>query len=170
MARLFPAGGDPKTVVINSSRHWVAPAGIFLIDADGYGQRGTDADSQYVEAYTGGYLTVTYYRDGRQPTTSGGSIPFTYGSVPSDYCEAAQYSSGAISKIETCYSFTDQSYYEDYPASYGASATAFQKVFPGSYGNVPQNTVEYKNIAVVPGNSYFINVPSGGVVRITYIQ
>ena len=50
----------------------------------------------------------------------------------------------------------------------GASTTAFGYTFLGGTGGAA-TPVTYNNVAVTPGGSYSIVVPSGGSVSITYI-
>lgn len=64
-----------------------------------------------------------------------------------------------------------------YPGYGGDSASAFGYTFPGGgvSGSYPNATgdaaapVTYTNVAVTPGNSYSISVPSGGSVIIQYL-
>lgn len=64
-----------------------------------------------------------------------------------------------------------------YPGSSGGTTTAFGYSFPGAsqVGSYPNATgqsatpVTYNNVAVTPGNSYSISVPSGGSVVIQYL-
>lgn len=78
-------------------------------------------------------------------------------------------SSGAVptppgtSKDAFC---TNLEYYTE--PSTGASTTGFGKDFPGGTGG-PASPTTYNNVAVTPGASYSIIVPSGGSLTITYI-
>lgn len=55
------------------------------------------------------------------------------------------------------------------PPTTGAGATAFGKTFPGGAGG-PATTTTFSNIAITPGATYNIVVPSGGSITITYTQ
>lgn len=61
---------------------------------------------------------------------------------------------------------TNIEYYVD-PTT-GASTTGFGKTFPGGTGGAATPTT-FNNVAVTPGVSYPIVVPSGGSLTITYI-
>ncbi len=58
--------------------------------------------------------------------------------------------------------------FESSPGTTGASTTAFGYTFAGGV-NVPATPATFNNVAVTPGASYSIVVPSGGSVTITYI-
>jgi hypothetical protein len=154
-------GRQQITQTFTSSTTWVCPAGVTNLETvSGYGARGNDEYDYLVAAYQGGYATETYYRDGRVESDFG-SIPFTYGNEPADYCKTTEYSSNhpsGISHTTTCYSYSDASYYETQPTTTGSSTLAFGKTFPGSYGDVQPSTTTYSNIAVVPGQSYTLTV------------
>ncbi|GEM_PF-3957237 len=53
------------------------------------------------------------------------------------------------------------------PPSTGASAIGFGQTFVGGTGG-PASTREVKNVAVTPGGSYQVVVPSGGSITISY--
>lgn len=59
------------------------------------------------------------------------------------------------------------SYHPGSPATTGASATGFGKTFPGGVGS-PATEVVYNDVAVTPGGTYSLVVPSGGYIKISY--
>lgn len=59
------------------------------------------------------------------------------------------------------------SYLATAPATTGASATALGLTFPGGTGG-PATTTTFTNVAVTPGGSYSIVVPSGGTITLQY--
>lgn len=172
MGRLFaPLPEETITVPITSSQYFTFPAGVTKANFSGRGERGEDGGEYLVQEYSYGYAKVTYYRDGREPLSEFGG-GYGSGPTPSNYCTSQNYSSGAISSIETCYTYTDQSYWETYPPSSGSSSriASLGLTFPGSYGNVTPQTVSFTNITVVPGTQYFCSIAPGGRITITYTQ
>lgn len=93
------------------------------------------------------------------------------GPVPADYCEETAI---PISESVVYYSMF-RCYNYDYkfvpgteiPPTTGASATGFGQTFVGGTGG-PATAREVKNVAVTPGGSYQVVVPSGGSIAISY--
>lgn len=61
---------------------------------------------------------------------------------------------------------------QNYSATTGASATAFDSTFPGGYAGPASVTsvTDPAKLVVTPGRSYQINVPSGGEITIEFYQ
>lgn len=130
------------------------------------GTPGTPGQSGYT------VTTNTAYRrrDGKPDDVILGSpsspIP---GPVPADYCETIPEPSSAVYYERfTCYQYD----YKFIPGTgtsptTGASATGFGQTFVGGTGG-PATAREVKNIAVTPGGSYQVVVPSGGSIVISY--
>ena len=53
------------------------------------------------------------------------------------------------------------------PATNGTNTTGFSQTFAGGTGG-PATPVTYTNVAVTPGSSYTLTIPSGGYITITY--
>ena len=91
--------------------------------------------------------------------------------VPSDYCEerAIPISESVVYySMFRCYQFD----YKFVPGTgtnptTGAAATGFGQTFAGGYGGAATPR-EVKNVAVTPGGSYQVVVPSGGSIVISY--
>lgn len=77
--------------------------------------------------------------------------------------------SGAV--LAGDYGFSHISYTQTYTiaATTGADTVGFGKTFPGGVGG-PASPVTYNNVAVTPGASYSLTIPSGGSITITYYK
>jgi hypothetical protein len=150
---------------LTANTSWVAPFTTSNIDtAIGKGAAGTPSDPG---TYTTHYIDyLTRRSDGGVETLDGGTTTST-GLAPADYCDPVQSedSSTVYSSSQRCYQFTQN--YSPSSATTGASTTAFGKTFPGGTGGAATNTT-FTNIAVTPGGSYNIVVPSGGSLTFTY--
>lgn len=73
--------------------------------------------------------------------------------------------------LATDYGYFNIEYRQSYTiaATTGAAATAFGQTFPGGVGG-PAASTTVNNIAITPGATYNIVVPSGGSLTITYYQ
>lgn len=158
---------------------WTAPVTTSSIDnASGKGAAGTPGTPD-TGGRTGWYrLTITNYhrRDGSGTDQTSSSSAPVYGSpMPASYCDPQVFYTTSQSTVydssDTCYEYL--SYTEPTtpgtPATTGASSTAFGKTFPGGTGGAATTTT-FTNIAITPGASYSIVVPSGGSITITYTQ
>jgi hypothetical protein len=172
------AFGTPitKTYDTPGTYTWVAPTNVVWINAVyGFGSRGDSA---------GG--TSTRWRSwratrwnscdgtGRVIVEDQGTNEYLYSDPGAGYCELEYAASGTKNgmvycSMQYCPTLYTPENYNSGPST-GAAATAFSKSFPGSTGNVAQSTTQYNNIAVVPGRSYTIVVPTGGRVWFTYDQ
>lgn len=83
-------------------------------------------------------------------TPTSGCLPPTY--YPDDHAT-----------VQYCYSYTSGTS----AATTGASATGFNKTFPGGFGG-PAGLTTHLNVPVTPGEPYEIKVPTGGSITITY--
>lgn len=59
---------------------------------------------------------------------------------------------------------------ETIAATTGASAYAFSLAFNGGTGGVQAALTTHNNVAVTPGNSYFLSIPAGGTIIINYYE
>lgn len=168
---------EQQTVTFNTNTTWPAPSGVnLLVTVSGHGADGTTTtiDGYYdpdVTTYELVKIGQISYPDNtasdpfevsRDPATATSTIP-------ASYCEN-QRPNG-----ETwCYGYVKES--TTTPGAYhpphdeyttGASATGFGKTFAGGYGGAA-STVTYNNVAVTPGTSYTIVVPSSATIQITY--
>lgn len=174
MARLFsPMAQEPKSEVITASRYWVAPAGVTKVNLSGYGGRGNDAYDYYVEGYDTYQVTHQMMRDPPYTIdTTRTYTGFSYGATPANYCNPTteRPAPSYYQYTQTCFEFMNASYWENEPATTGSSSSAVNKIFPGSTGNVQPATTVYNDVAVTPGTSYYIYVPYGGQVVISYVE
>jgi hypothetical protein len=95
------------------------------------------------------------------------------GQVPSNYCDPAvpekdpsQGGSAVYYQTMKCYYFGVRTVGGS-PATTGASATGFGKVFPGGTGGAAADT-SFANVPVTALASYPVSVPVGGSITITY--
>ena len=97
-----------------------------------------------------------------------------FGSAPGSYCEPPDDhvplpNDPVYSEKWFCYYYSDTSGEVTSPATTGASATGFGQTFVGGYGgSATPRTVN--NVAVTPGGSYQLVIPSGGSITISYYQ
>lgn len=168
------AGRRPQLVTqtFTTNGVLVVPASVNAVNMSGFGARGVNGSSGRVTQYT---RNETYY--GIRRSDGGFEVTgqrFNYqvsGVAPSnDYCDPPVPITGGIySAGQICYyNFIDNSYNFNNPATTGAPATGVGKTFPGSTGNVAQTATVFTNVAVTPGASYNIVVPTGGSVTISY--
>lgn len=54
------------------------------------------------------------------------------------------------------------------PGSAGSNTTGFGYTFAGGAANTAATPVTYNSVAVTPGASYSLSIPSGGYIQITY--
>lgn len=170
------AFGTVITKSYDTTSTWVAPPDVRWINVVyGYGSRGEN---------NGG--TSTRWRSwratrwnscdgsGRTVVEDQGTNEYLYSDPGAGYCELEYAASGTKNGMVYCSMqycptlYTPESYNSG--PSTGASATAFSKSFPGSYGNVTPSTTQYNGIPVTPGTSYQIYVPAGGRVWFSYDQ
>lgn len=171
MARLFTPYGTDKSITITTNQNFVVPPGVTKVSISGNGARGVDGNQYNVQRYRQdqydefsarpGYLnyrnlTVTRYGDGP---------------VPTNYCTAftATPNDPIYEGYRICLYHSDASYTGGSPTTTGATATAFGKSFPGSYGNTAPQVLIFTDIPVTPGTSYPI-APNGGSITITYTE
>lgn len=165
--------GSPSYVDTNS-----ADAVIVSYGGTGYGTFGnygwTDANSVLMAAY--GQISGHFSGSFTQAAISQGtdnSYDVTYSPVSFSGADTGGYdtfggwqSSGNIadSGTGTVYWYTNN------PGTPGTAATGFGKTFPGGAANTAASVTTYTNVAITPGASYSVVVPSGATVQITYYQ
>lgn len=155
----------------------VMPVGVSVLDAVvGNGAPGKPAISGTVELYT--HIVHSLFR-------RAGGIDYVEGDVPgwtgtgtgsgngSDYCDPIvvypdpDHGGNTVYYQElVCYYYRARTVGGS-PATTGASASGFGKVFPGGVGK-PATAVTYNNVAVTALASYPVVVPAGGSITITY--
>lgn len=161
------------TQTFNSSETWVAPAGVIEIVSlvgkaqDGY-QTYTLVTTPASTTYTmKKYLKITY-SDGSSSgaqevdsyaTTAGAAVPPPYQEIYPTQTRDYFYTKQSQTTPESSYPV-----YEDVT---GASTTGFGYTFPGSSGSASP-PASYADIAITPGNSFQLVIPSGGYITITY--
>lgn len=164
-----------KSQTFTANATWPAPVTTSSIDtASGKGANGGTTSGGTTTQWRTEYQTIYARRDG-----TGDDVTYSYsawqnGSIPpgySDYCDptVSTPNSTVYVSYTKCYNYQEQTITNP-PVSYnGASTTAFGKTFPGGVGG-PATTTTFTNIAITPGASYSIVVPSGGTLTITYTQ
>lgn len=119
--------------------------------------------------------TFVFYPDNSFSFSDSGGGSFGLYSVAGSWSVSGGPFSGNLNYGDSAsYTAVGQAYY---PGSSGGTTTAFGYSFPGAsqVGSYPNATgqsatpVTYNNVAVTPGNSYSISVPSGGSVIIQYL-
>lgn len=163
-----------------SSVNWVAPAGttsiISLTARGGIGSESYERPRWYqiklvqTYAFTGPgsiYTEVITSYEQVTNTTEYASLPassyyyyFVGGETTDNDINHKNYR-----YVSTTYSKRVE--YETTGGDYGGTTTAFGKGFTGTYGSTPVSST-YTNIPVVPGQSYYLSIPSGGNVSFTY--
>lgn len=180
---MFSASGIAERKLVSqtftANTTWTAPATSNLETLVGNGAAGkpgepgyTDPDTtQYrLERYRQQYTSDGaggYYQDGGPSLYTTGNWVSSPPDQPDDYCDppggASYYCYSYVIGTRTVAGAT----HPPVPATTGASATGFGKTFPGGTGGAA-TPVPYNNVAVTPGASYPLVVPSGGSITITY--
>lgn len=173
MPRIFPA--RPAQIVtrtFTASGSIVIPAGVTKLDLlRGNGARGSDGYDYYVQRYRRVVKTYQSSRVDGQIYSGTAGTDYGNGPVPSNYCDSMipTPNNPSYSYLQQCYEFSDASYYDSVPTRTGASATAFDKTFPGSRGSTTPAITSFSDVPVKPG-THDITVPSGGSVTVIYTQ
>lgn len=173
-AWLFAILSSPRVLVspppFTANATFVAPTTTSsLATLTGQGAAGTPASS-YDQPTWQQVVNTTYQKraGGTDETNSFGSI--NDGAPPrANYCDAFVSTPDNLtySGYTTCYYYLVNSRTVTIPATTGASTTAFGKTFAGGTGGAA-TPVTYNNVALTPGQSYGLVVPTGGSVSITY--
>lgn len=177
--------GSAKAVTetFTSNRTWTAPAGVTKIDTVlGKGAAGSPASTSTVTHYYHDEYAydVYHHRDGTFTDTSNdktlvSETEVASGSTPLPSSHQSQHFDTPDDPdtdwfyVQYVYFRSQTSTTETDPATTGASTTAFGKTFPGGAGG-PATPASYSNVAVVPGQSYAMTIPSGGSITITYLK
>lgn len=155
------------TRTFTSNTTFVMPTGVTILTvASGKGAAGSPGNPGTTEKYTR-IVNTQYRRDGGTDVQTGNVSGWPYGSA--QYCENVYYTpeqSTVYYGVQTCYYPSTRTVGGSSPTT-GASASAFGKTFPGGTGGAATTTT-YPNVAVNPGTSYSVIVPSGGLITITY--
>lgn len=145
-----------------ASRTFIAPVTTSKIESiTGKGASGTPSYSvtRWREKKT---FTVDYEPGyGTDNTTETYSFKSLSESDGVDYCDPPIYVASAHATTQYCYDYTLQT--TTYPATTGASVTAFGKTFPGGVGG-PATPVTFTDVPVSGGSSYPLNIPTGGEI------
>jgi hypothetical protein len=155
-----------KTFTKNES--FTMPAGVSLLDSvTGHGAPGTPAVPGTDEFYT--HVVNSLYRRAGGIDYVESDIP-GWGGTGTDYCDPPIDYTTAESTVYyrkiVCYYHRVRTVGGS-PATTGASATGFGKVFPGGAGG-PASDVAFTNVPVTAMASYSVVVPTGGSITITY--
>lgn len=165
------AGRRPQlvTVPFTANGVLVVPASVNAVDMSGFGARGTNASTGspsineirtlYGTRRSTGVREIISESNSRKPFTEQASYCNPENITPSD---------PIYSSNQTCFTYDQFLPGSSTPATRGASATGVGKTFLGSLGNVVQTPTVFTNVAVTPGASYNIVVPTGGSVTISY--
>lgn len=110
---------------------------------------------------------ITYYSNGAYYDTESVGLGDFAGRAPADYCDPVEpytaIDAPPNATRQVCHYYTDN----ESAATTGAATTGFNKTFPGGAGGAASLT-SFTNVAVIPGSSYSVVVPSGGTLTITY--
>jgi hypothetical protein len=167
------------TQTYSANATWTAPLTTSSIDtASGKGAAGTPGQAAYDDPSTTNNVKLEqyYYRriDGGPDDTS--TIKYNNawsGTQPDNTSETGPISDGVHYEVTLITTYfvetTPGAHHDAIPPTTGASTTAFGKTFPGGTGGAASTTT-FSNIAVTPGGSYSIVVPSGGLITFTYWQ
>lgn len=171
MARLFTPYGTEKVLTITVNQNFVVPPGVTKVNISGSGARGVDGNQYYVQRYRQDQYDEFYARPGYLNNSVLTVTRFGDGAVPTNYCTAFTETPNdpIYEGYRICLYHSDASYLAGTPTSTGATATAFGKSFPGSYGNTAPQVLTFTDVAVTPGTTYPI-APNGGSITITYIE
>lgn len=160
-----------------ASRTFIAPVTTSKIESiTGRGAAGTPGgdnssitywyDEYYYYVYSGDgaggvFVGPTSYL-GRTNKTSPTTPP-----TPGDFCYPPSSSSSMppYTQQQLCYFYRDGSTITggEYPATTGASVTAFGQTFPGGVGG-PATPVTFRDVPVTGGSSNQLVIPSGGEI------
>lgn len=173
-AVVTPPTNYTKTFTQNSN--FVIPPGVSALDSIyGHGAPGSPATAGNIVYYMDTITTYTR-RDGGPSYVDSSR---TYGATGSDYCDPVMpycdpntdpnctVGSTIYSQYQKCYRFGQQDVGGGSPATTGASANGFGKVFYGGVGGTASDS-SYTNVPVTAGVSYSLTVPSGASITITY--
>ena len=143
------------------------------------GQGGTGSPEQeyYVERYKEKRTVYNQRNDqGGINLTLDGGTSTGYGPTPDDYCgPVAPYGDMQNPNYtQTCYSYTDTSYWDYTPPTTGGTTTmtgpnGFNRTWAGGLGG-PANPTTAENVAVTPGGQYVLTIPAGGSITISYFE
>lgn len=175
MSILAACGSSTLTTqTFTSNATWVAPASTAVLETlTGQGGSGTPASTR--DGYL--YYELNYQMGQRrsdgvwESVSSETTGPHFREVVPADYCEPVVTSGDPeYSAYQRCYDYTTIGpSTEEVEATTGASTTGFGKTFPGGTGGAA-TPVTYNSVAVTPGASYPLVIPSGGSITITYYE
>jgi hypothetical protein len=175
---MFSAAGISASVQVSqtytASTSWVAPTGVTKVStATGYGARGTNSTISH-STYWAKYKTRTLYRwDGGTEVAPSYAVASGSGyNGAADYCDPIETfdSDPTYNFAQNCYHYDNTDTVSGSEATTGASTTAFSKTFPGATGNVAPVITTFTDIAVTPGTSYPLTIPSGGSLTIIYTK
>lgn len=162
------------TRTFTTSQSVIIPDGVTVLESvKGKGAAGKPATSG-TTTFSTRIVTTLYRRDvGTDVVTENangwiGANGATGTGSGQDYCEPMQQtnSSTVYYQSQKCFYYT-RTTSSGTSATVGASATGFNKVFPGGSGG-PATEVSFANVAVTPKQSYPLVIPSGGSITITY--
>lgn len=165
------------TQTFNANATWTAPITTSRIDtASGKGASGTQGGTSthyYIDTYAQNFYSN---RDG---TTTQGDLTFVSrsGEVAADAPVPPGNTQGPFAtpdnpvyyQFSIVYVYVKTSVTSSISPTTGNPTTAFGKTFPGGVGGAASPTT-FSNIAITPGASYNIVVPSGGSLTITYFK
>lgn len=159
------------TQTFTASATFVMPPGVSTINAKGHGAAGMPAVPGTDYYYT--QVIIRYWRrDGAPNDIDDQTVPgwdngagngANYCDAPEDMPDSTVY----YQKL-TCYYYRIAYGSGGTPATTGASATGFGKVFPGGTGGPATSDAAFTNVPVTAGATYQVVVPSGAGITITY--
>lgn len=161
----------PHTKTFTGNASFPMPAGVSLLDSIvGHGGPGQPAqpgtDYYYTRVYTRYYRRDGGPADVVDENADGWGVGTGNGY---DYCDPPQDlpDSTVYYQQLTCYYYRVAFGQGATPATTGASATGFGKVFPGGTGG-PATDVTFTNVPVTANANYSVVVPPGGSITINY--
>lgn len=171
MARIFRRRSIASLVTqtfLPADTSFTIPTGVTnLISVSGKGAMGTTTQG---DPYYSIYKEVTVDYDpgyGTDTHTGPSYIGRVYNqSAPDDYCDTT-YSSVDHKRTTTCYTHFNRS--GTITNTTGASATGFDKTFPGSVGATAVTTTSFNDVPATPGAVKTLSIPTGGSITITYL-